>query len=68
MHGLGTSKGRGKGVCGVGADVERETSVRKSSTSLEGGAGTIEAMEGGAPSTTLSARVAISSRLFASPE
>ena len=41
----------------------RETSVRKSSTSLEGGGGAIEAMEGGATSRTLSARVASSSRL-----
>ena len=46
----------------------RETSVRKSSTSLEGGGGAIEAMEGGAASRTLSARVASSSRLFALPE
>ena len=46
----------------------RETSVRKSSTSLEGGGGAIAATEGGAASRTLSARVASSLRLFASAE
>ena len=50
----------------VTSSVSRDTSVRRSSTSLEGCV--IEAMEGGAASRTLSARVARSSRLSAAPE
>ena len=46
----------------------RETSVRWSSSSLEGGGGTIQAIEGGATSRTLSARVASSLRVHMSPE